>query len=113
MLSLLGTGVVLFCADFRNRGFFTVPVGFGVDLLLFADPLGCKTPSFVLVEVDGVGVEAGFFEKKPRIDAWFLVEATLELCFFNVGVERAGVVSSLFLFLAILTKLCFKVRMKI
>lgn len=68
MLSLLGTGVLLFWTGFLNWGLFTVLLGLGVDFVLFADPLGCKTPPGESVEGFWVGVVAGFFEKNPRID---------------------------------------------
>lgn len=79
-------------------------LGFGVDFALLAEPLGCKTPLGEPVEAFGVGVVAGFFEKNPRIDAWFLFDPMLEFCFFKVGGGRAGV-DSLSVFFTILDKL--------
>lgn len=95
---------MLLWTGFLNWGLFTVLLGFGVDFALLAEPLGCKIPLGEPVELFGVGVVAGFFEKNPRIDAWLLFDPMLEFCFFKVGGGRAGV-DSLSVFLTILDKM--------
>jgi len=71
---------------------------FALPLLVADSPLAFWATVELACEAVGVA-----FEKKPRMDCWFLLDAALELCFFTDGGGRAGVaaiISSVFAMLA-------------
>jgi hypothetical protein len=82
--------------SFLNAGFGGIGVRpLGVPL---TDALPLAFGVAFTVEVALLGV----LEKNPKIEAWFLFDEALELCFFNEGGGRAGVASEFMLLLAIL-----------
>jgi hypothetical protein len=59
---------------------------FALPLLVADSPL-----AFWTTVEPACGVVGAAFEKNPRIDRWFLLDAALEFCFFRDGGGRAGV----------------------
>jgi len=101
--SLLGTGVAFRAVAFFKNDFFIEAGGLGVAAA-FAFEVDASASVAGLLSVLASFFSTGsplvgVFEKKPRMELWFLLEATLLPCFFPAGVGLDGVVvSDLFVF---------------
>ena len=85
--SLLGKGVMFWPFALAKVDFFDEADGsFALPLLVVDSPLAFGTTVGLACEAVGAA-----FEKNPRMDCWFLLDAALEFCFLSDGGGRAGV----------------------